>query len=541
MPQQAGGPKRLLECLSESDGFVRLVETRSRPQRCDYIALSYCWGDGTAVKKTTEETLHHHERGIPDESLPPLYREAVALARGLNIAYLWIDALCIIQDSPEDKEEELMQMGNIFSGAFVVVVAASASSPLNSLLRVKPLSGQSNTWRTALNSLLRVTPQSDRSHTRRSASLRGCAMNLDVKFRKRAESAHQSTDATNETPTAARAWCFQERLLASRCLVFCDDEVVWECRSCCQCECGGQKGSASEPKSSVGMTRYQQMLLPFAEHDPFQIDGNLKYFAATEEAYSFWETAVENYSARALTFKTDRLPAISAVASIVAKATGDRYLAGLWRDNLLAGLGWAANTDRKHRNPRPYQEYVAPTWSWASLPGGVHYPWSRRIRDPDFDALVLDACTGLEGQDPYGRVSDAAIMLSGFHCNANLKISKDSFRGRFNFGRRDVQKVTLGPCYAKGFQGLDFMLVEPDTSVDGLGGNHPYLRRITHRQTDRQRPCSGTVHLLWLDEDTSLILTPSRRRKGAYERLGIVGVKGPKIPKRAQRSSVILV
>ena len=167
-PQQVGGPKRLLQCLSKSDGFVRLVETRSLPQRCDYIALSYCWGDETAVKKTKKATEAEHQSGIPDEDLPLLYQEAVALARGLDIAYLWIDSLCIIQDSKEDKDEEIIKMSDIFRGALVVVVAAKAQSPLHSLLSFKPQSGQSHTWRTAFKSLLGVKPQSDQSYTWRT-------------------------------------------------------------------------------------------------------------------------------------------------------------------------------------------------------------------------------------------------------------------------------------------------------------------------------------------------------------------------------------
>ena len=276
MPRQVGGPKRLLQCLPD-DGSVRLVETQSRTQRCDYIALSYCWGDGTAVMKTTEKateeapkTLDRHQSGIPDKDLPPLYQEVVALARGLDIAYLWIDAICIIQDSPEDKAEEIKKMSDIYRGAFVVVVAATAPSPSNSLLRVEPQSGQSNTWRTA--SLIRYED-----------------IDFDVKFRKR-ENSHAFSDATDRTPIAFRAWCFQEKMLASRCLIFLDDEVVWECRSCCHCECGGEQEQFSVWDSSKVLSvsvRYEKMLLPVAEH---QLDGTLTYFADAEAAYSFWET-----------------------------------------------------------------------------------------------------------------------------------------------------------------------------------------------------------------------------------------------------------
>ena len=235
MPRQVGRPKRLLQCLP--GGMVKLVETT---QRCDYIALSYCWGDGTAVLKTTEKTtekavktLDRHQSGILDKDLPPLYREVVALARGLNMG-LWIDSLCIIQDSPEDKIEEISKMSDIFCGALAIVIAATAKSPLDSLLRVKP-QDQSHIWRTA--SLVSYQE-----------------MDLDVKFRRRdIVDAHIRKDATYATPIAARAWCFQEKLLASRCLVFCEDEVVWECRSRCLCECGGDQKHFRGPRNSMAL------------------------------------------------------------------------------------------------------------------------------------------------------------------------------------------------------------------------------------------------------------------------------------------------
>ena len=518
--QQLGGPKRLLQCLP--DGSVRL-EMQSPTQRRDYIALSYCWGDGTAVKKTKKATEGDHQRGIPSKDLPLLFQEAVALARGLDTTYLWIDSLCIIQDSKEDKEEEMMQVSNIFSGALVVVVVASAESPLDSLLRVKPQPAQSHTWRTA-------------------SLIRHKEMDLDVKFRQRDMSAHTTTDATFSTPAGRQAWCFQERLLASRCLVFRGDEVVWECRSCCLCECGGEQKHFSVRREPT-MEPYRQGLLPLAKHGPFQLDGTLKTFPDAEAAYSFWEATVWNYSRRELKLRTDRLPAISAVASIVAKATGDRYLAGLWRNDLLAGLCWVT---AHQGDPRPHQEYIAPTWSWAPLPGAVLYT---RSRDADHQATVINAWTVLKGPDPYGPVSDGAIVLSGVHCDVEMKIREfGEYYIQLDFGRGQVEKVGNVDTMFTLYQ-LDSMQVEPDTDGDRLDGNPRYLRRVTKRQTDglrlpRQPGCSGTVRLLWLHQDLTLILTPSRRKgkEEAFERLGIFHKPDtPKMPKTVQRSRITLV
>ena len=514
-PRQVGGPKRLLQCLS--DGSVRLVETKSCTQRCDYIALSYCWGDGKAVKKTMKKTLDRHQLGIPNEDLPPLFQEVAALAHGLD-TYLWIDSLCIIQDSKEDKREEIMQMRDIFCGALVVVVAATAKSPLDSLLRVKPQSGQSNTWRTA-------------------SPIRYREMDLNVQFRKRPEKAHSSYtcfgDATRDTPIAKRAWCFQEKLLASRCLVFCEDEVVWECRSCCLCECGGEQKHFDELGWSW-LFPYERKLLPLAEHEPLQLDGTLKYFADAEAAYSFWEKAVFDYSRRALTFKTDRLPAISAVASTVAGATGDRYLAGLWENKLLAGLCWNSNRPPED-DPRPDQEYIAPTWSWASHPESVFL--NRSWHGDDNQATVLEAWTVLKGPDLYGAVSDGAIVLSGVHCDVEMTIQENSSL-QLDFGNGEVEEWLWWSSY------MDMMLVERDTDVDWLGGNPRYLRRVTPWQTTcRQPDCSGTVHLLWLSKERCLILTPSRQKgkEEAYERLGVFRPRAPKMPKTLQPSSITLV
>ena len=538
--QQVGGPKRLLQCLPEG---VRLMETQSLPRPCSYIALSYCWGDATAVLKTTMETLERHQSGILDKNLPPLYKEVVALARQLKIANLWIDALCIVQDSTEDKEKEIMQMSNIYAGALIVVVAASAESPLGSLMRVKPPFDQSRIWRTA-------------------STIRYKKMDLNVKFRKRDWKAHWYTGALFNTHTGARAWCFQEKQVANRCLVFLDDEMVWECRSSgCQCECGGEQEHFSAAyEQGITMVPYEKRLLPSAEQeDPFHLDGTLKHFANNEVAYKFWDDVVVDFSRGALSFANDRLPAISAVASVVAKATGDRYLAGLWRDDLLAGLIWIPRMLFSGLGLHRHQEYIAPTWSWASLRAGVlYYPPFRRStmkHDADLDASVLDAWTTLEGQNLYGSVSDAAIVLSALHCDAGLTIPERGFDAQLDFGDDDVQTVGLGPY----FHALDSMRVVPDDNVDR------YLRHVVpDRVADRQAACSGTVHLLWLTENTSLILTPSRQKKGAsgetaYERLGVFyenaykfqrdrgqlktsGIlKPPKMPKTAQRSRITLV
>ena len=241
-----------------------------------------------------------------------------------------------------------------------------------------------------------------------------------------------------------------------------------------------------------------------------------------------------------MTFETDRLPAISAVASIVAEAAGDFYLAGLRRDDLLAGLCWS-----KRAFCLTFQEYpyIAPTWSWASLPTETEYKRSRtrHWRDADLEASVLNAWTALGCPNLYGPVSDGAIVLSGIHCDVEITISeRDSLNVQVDFGHGEVEKLFKGYFHD---EVLDLVQVESDTNVDRRGGNSRYLRRATVPQPDRRQPnCSGTAHLLWLEKDISLILMPSHRKEGAYERLGIFHQKRAiKMPRMMQRSSITLV
>ena len=116
------------------------------------------------------------------------------------------------------------------------------------------------------------------------------------------------------------------------------------------------------------MKPHRQTRLPSAECKGFHFSRALRSFAHAEAPCSSRETAVEDSSGQALSAETDRLPVISALARAVAEATGDWYLAGPWRNNLLAGLRWFQRA-RHHstRRPRPHHEYIAPTWSWASL------------------------------------------------------------------------------------------------------------------------------------------------------------------------------
>lgn len=94
-----------------------------------YAALSYCWGDKLELQEhppytSTNSTLPHLRLGLPTRSLPLTLQQSIQLCRWLNISYIWIDSLCIIQDSRSDWEKEAVKMGAVYSRSNVTIIAA---------------------------------------------------------------------------------------------------------------------------------------------------------------------------------------------------------------------------------------------------------------------------------------------------------------------------------------------------------------------------------------------------------------------------------
>ncbi|KAK3381804.1 heterokaryon incompatibility protein-domain-containing protein [Podospora didyma] len=96
---------------------------------CTICRLSYCWV-GEQLAKITLELLPQYKKQIPLNSLPLTIRDAVAVVEGIGKRYLWVDALCIVQDDEEDVNEQVSQMQYIYRKSWVTISAAAAKSNL---------------------------------------------------------------------------------------------------------------------------------------------------------------------------------------------------------------------------------------------------------------------------------------------------------------------------------------------------------------------------------------------------------------------------
>lgn len=108
----------------ESD--LRLMETAGQCGR--YATLSYSWG-GYKDSRTLRINYEDRKKGITYNSLPPVFQQAVKVTRGMGIRYLWIDALCIIQEDAEDWCREAALMSDVYWMSAVRLAVTDSKSP----------------------------------------------------------------------------------------------------------------------------------------------------------------------------------------------------------------------------------------------------------------------------------------------------------------------------------------------------------------------------------------------------------------------------
>lgn len=115
-------PKRLLD-VGRATLPIHLIDTQGKTFQ--YAALSHCWGSGPRLT-TTKSNWAKLAVNISFETLPPLFQDAIVITRQLGLRYIWIDSLCIIQDSLRDWETESSKMGSIYQNSYITIAATNS-------------------------------------------------------------------------------------------------------------------------------------------------------------------------------------------------------------------------------------------------------------------------------------------------------------------------------------------------------------------------------------------------------------------------------
>ncbi|KAI0544761.1 HET-domain-containing protein [Xylaria curta] len=390
-------PTRLLDLESDCTSGLRLVTTKNpEVERLDrfnqrHAALSYCWGPASEAKlqlKTTQLTLDSHLVGIQLDKVPKTISDAIRVCRCLSIRYLWVDALCIIQEDEEDWNKESFEMSQIYSNCFLalcVIQGDSCSSGFLEPLYAPPtlqINFQSQLKRSISGCLyLRMLLPPD-------ITLQTHEHLVDRTYLE--EDSFQAD--LSRSAWSKRGWTFQEDQLSPRKLYF--GERMFYISS--------------------------GTLLEAADGSKFHNRGYLKIEISLREALSRWYIIVEEYTKRKFSSELDRFPAIAALArSIRDQFPDQKYLAGFWESDLHRGLLWTTlecTECQSYYYKLPSSIYIAPSWSWACRPYTVKWiPDIIRLgRVKISSELVLNNADILSDQaNPYGRVSRGRLSIRG--------------------------------------------------------------------------------------------------------------------------------
>ena len=371
--------------LNVDKGKIPRLHIIKPGDRGTYAALSHCWGGNVALR-LTDDNLDDLKDGISWESLPKTFQDAVEVCRLLDIRYLWIDSLCIIQTSKLDWDEQGSKMHTVYSQALLVIAADGAANSEEGFLR--------HPKRNHPSLKLPFCPgkKFDRSGSgvdgRQSvhARMKGVG-GRDMFF-------HHRRHGEDRSNLSLRGWVLQESILAQRILHFTAEEVTWECKEMSRCEC---QIAPHTPKNS--MIPVKQRLQSPPNH---ALD---------------WAELVQDFSCRNLTYNTDRLVAMSGLAaSIQPRDPAIFYHAGLWSDSLPLFLYWGCvpHSPNLPVSPRKSQRIIppcAPTWSWASITGRVVFTLGEPSTHSYQDIQV--SCRP-SNKNMYGAVSGATLTACAY-------------------------------------------------------------------------------------------------------------------------------
>jgi len=242
--------------------------------------------------------------------MPPTIRDAIHVTEKLGLHLLWADALCIVQDDPQDKALEISAMADIYASGTITIMASRSSSVDQGFLYRRFPFGTT------------ASDQGIKLACRTRAGKQGSAIAVPDFW-------------GAEEPLDTRGWAFQEYLLSPRILSYGQLHTMWVCDGRARCsERRDQRsdGVADMPLSSNDNTaKLRERML--------DINGtsSLDDRPPPEDLYSVWYNMLHQYMGRRLTYPTDRLPALAAVAQQMHSILGDEYFAGLWSGSIVKG------------------------------------------------------------------------------------------------------------------------------------------------------------------------------------------------------------
>ncbi|RYP71114.1 hypothetical protein DL771_005048 [Monosporascus sp. 5C6A] len=371
-------PTRVIDvgALDSSRG-PRLVETQRRSGE-EYAALSHCWG-GKINRMLTKETLGTFQASLPYSELPANFRDAITITKRLGLRYVWIDALCILQDSKRDWEIEAKRMGPVYRDAAVTISASASTGSTDGILK-----------------RAEDTPSPEPVSLRVSAG-EGAQQEVLVTMKDLNEEDLGRLDMSG--PLSSRGWTFQESVLSLRLLHYGKRQIYWQCRQ------GYQAADGVPPGLRYPESSHYPVFSTLLSSDRGALPDSFDVNHLLMDYYNM----VVSFSYRKFTYDSDKLPALSGLAQRIHKALGGAYLAGLWSVDFNRGLLWYPET----LTCEHISEYRAPSWSWAVTNARICLD-REPLKSNDIAAQLIEY--DVEPRNPtypHGEIISSYVVMRG--------------------------------------------------------------------------------------------------------------------------------
>jgi hypothetical protein len=342
-PDSLFTPTRLVHVQGAGNelSLVQLTATAELDGQPQYLTLSHCWG-GADIIRLTQHTHASYKIAIPKDQLPTTFQDALLITIKLGYEYIWIDSLCIIQDSKEDWSREAAVMGDIYWNSTCTIAAVAARDSHEGCF-----------------------------HERNALSFLPCQL---VPESEGVAGIYVQSGRNHREPLHSRAWVLQERCLSTRTLSYSSNQISWDCID------GFASESSPEIWSSAwvpSLKRRFNRILPLVQqgHPERQRDWR-----------EDWSALVKEYSARDITFVEDRWEAIQGLARVI-QSRGEQYMIdGLWNVGLGEELLWAVVS----KTWPTRLDIGAASWSWLSVAGEI-----QKLNYQRKDMYVIDATVNL--------------------------------------------------------------------------------------------------------------------------------------------------
>lgn len=325
-----------------------------------YVALSYVWG-----KTGRNFNLPERKYGIPLDGLPRTISDAIKVTKSLGYDYLWVDMLCIDQQSKEDKHRQIAIMDKIYRSADLTIIVAAGNDCGDGIPGV-----------------------SERCRPPRLSTTIGNTILVEEK-----------EDPGKEIETSiwrSRGWTFQEGLLSRRRLVFTDSQILFSCFSGQTIEPRGGPEFPQTAEDPVTLLAprdvrrkarfWDTRFLKTDSHDPTTLTGTADlYYYGFPLAFA---ELLEKYSTLCFSFESDIVDAFRAIGNVFASRTppvlhlyGLPFISGdesTTASSLTRGLTWYLERGNEETARRP----GFPSWSWLGYRGPVRWggmPWGEPI------------------------------------------------------------------------------------------------------------------------------------------------------------------